>query len=133
MAAEIAERRLVELDDWVPDGLTGLRVPPSLHDLIRRRLRQLDPEHRAVLSAAAVTGTDFDGATVAAVADLDLTMVPRRTGPCHPGGLRAGGRVRLIAFASPVLQRVVHDDLSSSQRAVLEGRLGGLAVPTAAA
>ena len=132
MAEEIAIRRRAEGGHWVPLRLADLRIPSSIRDLVRRRLRQLEPAHRAVLSAAAVIGDGFDHRAVSTVAHLDDVVVgvaldlAARVGIVREVGPDRG------TFASTLLGRVVREDVTVSQRARFERRLDAWAAACAA-
>jgi DNA-binding CsgD family transcriptional regulator len=44
---------------WAPESMKAFRVPPSIHDIVRRRMEQLQPETRRILTLAAVVGERF--------------------------------------------------------------------------
>jgi len=59
---------------WVAD-LEELGAPDSIADVVRWRLARRSPRLARLLSVAAIVGTEFDAATLAAVLDADVEEV----------------------------------------------------------
>lgn len=96
-------------------------VPATVADAVRRRLQELDPATRNVLTVAAVTGRDVDVPLVAAVAGLDIDACAEQldhaaahrmlvAAPDAPGKLR---------FAHALVREVLLDGLTPLRRARL--------------
>jgi DNA-binding SARP family transcriptional activator len=80
------------LRHWVESGQVGGAadagsLPPSLRDIVWRRVAALGPDLAEVLAAAAVLGTDVDHTLVAAVADADGAVVDRALDRASASGL----------------------------------------------
>jgi serine/threonine protein kinase/tetratricopeptide (TPR) repeat protein len=84
----------------------GETLPRSIKDLVARRLRQLDPEPRKVLEAAAVMGRSFDDDTLAALVGLDAASVEVT--------LRELAIKQVLERVAPGQHRFVHDQLRAA-------------------
>jgi DNA-binding SARP family transcriptional activator len=80
------------LRHWVESGqmegaADARSLPPSLRDIVWRRVVALGPDLADVLAAAAVLGTDVDHTLLAAVVDADGSVVDRALDRASASGL----------------------------------------------
>lgn len=105
---------LLESEAWDESAA----APPSLFDLIQRRLAHLSPQAHQALQAAAILGSEFDypiWADVLLAAGIAPTVLPALAGELE--------RERLILlherayrFAHDLLRAAVYESLSTSER-----------------
>jgi DNA-binding SARP family transcriptional activator len=86
---------------WVESGLVeredgtvrfcgdrpGDAIPPSLRDVVWRRVGALGPQTAAVLSAGAVLGIEFEADLLAALVDAEVLVVDRALDAANTSGL----------------------------------------------
>lgn len=103
----------------VAGDLGATQLPPSIRDVVGRRVARLGPEAARVLSLASVIGRDFDLQTLADVAErsvdevldvLDAATVAAVVAErdALPGAYR---------FSHALIQRTLYEDLGASRRA----------------
>lgn len=128
LARRAVDRAVLDPEGNVVAGsVKALGLPESLRVMIRRRVRALPPEHQPVLSAAAVAGTEFDIATVAAVAGVTEEEAISAIERAIAAGLVIdSGEPGRGAFASVLVRVALYEELSSSRRAMLHQRTGEL-------
>ena len=113
----------MEADDWVPASLSDLGLPRSLHDLIRRRLRALPTEHRAVLDAASVVGSPFGVELVARLADCCVDTVMAALEWLRVEGLVRQADLHTAEFTCEAVRLAVCGDLPTAILLRLRSRL----------
>jgi eukaryotic-like serine/threonine-protein kinase len=93
-----------------------IRIPDSVHEVIRRRIAPLKEETRALLEIAAVVGREFDSELLAEVAGLtQAECVSRLASAVRNGILRSTepGRYR---FGHAMIRETLTDDLPEVRR-----------------
>src|SRR4029453_5092287 len=99
------------------------KVPDPVEAVLRRRLRRLDDETRALLEAAAIAlGANGDFDLIAHVAGLDAREAERLLRGAAQGGCLGQGVNGAIVFNQELLRRVVYDNISAPARAQMHGR-----------
>ncbi|TML18458.1 MAG: hypothetical protein E6G39_03195, partial [Actinobacteria bacterium] len=68
-------------------GGSGEAIPPSLRDVVWRRVDALGPETAEVLSAGAVLGIEFDGDLLTALVDAEVSVVDQALDAANKSGL----------------------------------------------
>jgi DNA-binding SARP family transcriptional activator len=110
-------------DGSVGDDVVGVgQAPPAVQDVLRRRLAGMPADSRAVLSAAAVVGRDFDVAVTAVVSGLDEDTVLDALEPARAGGLVRDAGADGFRFAHALVRDVLYADLPGVRRARLHAR-----------
>ena len=110
----------------VPAGAGRGEVPPGVRDVIRRRIDRLPEGAEPLLSAAAVTGREFDLAVVAEVAGLDpdddmaLDLVDAAVA-AHL--LEETVRIGRYRFTHALVQETLRSGLSALRRARMHDRI----------
>jgi class 3 adenylate cyclase/tetratricopeptide (TPR) repeat protein len=106
-------RHLAESDG---DMLLG-QLPPSVREVVRRRVRRLGDEVTHVLSVAAVLGAEFSLAAVAELAamptDRALDLLERATAAAVLREVPDSSRFR---FVHALVQHTLYDELSTARR-----------------
>ncbi len=104
-------------------SLSTVEMPGALRDLLRARLAVLDPEERATLDVASVTGYAFEADLVARVRGVPriavlevLGRIERRHGIVRTDGRR-------LRFDHHLLREVLYDDLLPALRAEIHAGL----------
>jgi class 3 adenylate cyclase/tetratricopeptide (TPR) repeat protein len=101
------------------DDVTGLLadLPPSVREVVRRRIRRLGDEVTHVLCVAAVLGPEFSLAAVADLAemptDMALDLLERATGAAVLREVPGSSRFR---FVHALVQHTLYDELSATRR-----------------
>ena len=109
-------------DHRLPD-----RVPPGVRHVIRRRLARLPGQTNALLSIAAVAGTEFDHRLLEMIGGLDeertleLMEVALVTGIV----VDSADTVGRYRFSHPLVRQTVYESLSAVRRARLHARVAG--------
>ena len=112
---------------------TATSVPPTLHDIVKDRVRRLTSTERRLLEAASVAGPVFTAALLAAAVDWEV-------GECARVRESLADRQQLIrrqshdplspivgsayAFLHSLYETVLYESLSPSTRARLHGAIG---------
>lgn len=132
--AEEVVRDLVAGGLLVADGEDGwqlrpgvrLRLPPTVRELLTRRLRRLSEPTRELVRAASVLGAEFDLEVLRRMLEISSeTLVEGLEEALGTGVLgeerRRVGRT-LGSFQDDLVWEAVYDDLSSPRRRLLHGR-----------
>ena len=122
----------VELE--VPLAELARTVPDSLRSLIERELAELDDEEVVTLEVGAVSGVEFDGATVASALDRELGDVERHLSSVSrrlhyldaTGGVSwpDGTISTRYTFNHDLYQQALYERLAAAQRAALHKAVG---------
>jgi DNA-binding winged helix-turn-helix (wHTH) protein/predicted ATPase len=107
-------------------GTPQLRLPPTVKEMIRRRLARLSSESRSLLRVAALVGQEFDTRI--------LERVSSETADAVLEWLEEGIDAKLIAesldtpgcyqFAHALVRETLYEELSLSRRVALHGSAG---------
>lgn len=106
-------------------GVALGRLPASVREVLRERLRPIDAAARNVLEAAAISGDTIDPALVAVALGQSLAPTLDALSLCEAGGVlvrRADGR---FGFFHALVREVLEQDLSSERRQWLHGAVAG--------
>lgn len=126
MARHLVEEQVLYFDgqQWTsrftPEELP---IPPSVADVIRRRLAHLSPACRDTLAAAAVVGREFDAALVGELADTPIGSDPAVLDEAVRGRVIAviGDAPHTYRFAHPLIRETLYGDLPAPRRVQLHG------------
>jgi tetratricopeptide (TPR) repeat protein len=109
---------------WVAD-LEELGAPDSIADVVRWRLARRSPRLARLLSVAAVVGTEFDAATLAAVLDADVEEVEDLLDDAAASGfieeLPDAGAA--FSFRLDLVRQAMYQELPPRQRVRLHRRV----------
>jgi DNA-binding winged helix-turn-helix (wHTH) protein len=102
-----------QLQDPVPPGAGALALPDTALDLVRQNVGRLEPETRAVLSAAAVIGRSFELSLLAAINECEPAelMAPLDEALAAEVLVAAPGSLTAFAFGHELLRAVLYDAL----------------------
>jgi DNA-binding winged helix-turn-helix (wHTH) protein len=134
----VRRRRLRQLDGaWALDGSVAAldeSLPDDLRHLVHEQIERLPEDDRRLIEAAAVAGTDFCGASVAAALQLDLATIEDRCARLAQQGrfLRSGlpvswpdGSVSAgFGFLHALYWQGTYERVSQSRRADWQRRIG---------
>ena len=105
--------------------LEGLALPPSVRDVVSRRVARLGDDPLRVLSIAAVIGQDFDLDTLAEVTDTDpdvlLDILEHATTAAIV--MEAPGEPGRFRFTHALIQHTLYQELSATRRMRLHLRV----------
>jgi DNA-binding SARP family transcriptional activator len=103
-----------------------LPIPPSVTEVIGRRLRRLPPESNRLLALASVLGREFDLQALGAIGELEGGAVLELLD--EPVGARlvaeVPGTIGRMRFAHALIRDTVYQGLSPSRRAQLHRQTG---------
>ena len=103
--------------DFDDASLLLAQLPPSVREVVRRRVRRLGDEVTHVLSVAAVLGAEFSLAAVADLAamptDRALDLLERATNAAVLREVPGSSRFR---FVHALVQHTLYDELSAARR-----------------
>lgn len=124
----VETRAIVQSDGgrWVPTAsLTEVGLPDSVRQVIGARIGRLGPEATAVLSAAAVIGTEFDLELLAAVVGRDEDDVLDFLERSAQAALttEVAGTVGRFRFVHTLIQHTLYEDLGATRRARLHHKV----------
>ncbi len=107
-------------------GGLGFSLPPSVQDLLLRRLRRLDEAARRTLAAAAVLGTEFELAVLERMlsADADELLEIMELALRETVLIESRDAVGRYTFAHALIRETIDDQLSATRRARLHLRAG---------
>lgn len=123
---ELMLQRGASLQDAGPEQLERLEMPRAVRDVLRQRLSRLPVETRAAVQAAAVIGSEFGLAVLAAaLGQATPTTVVALEPALRSGVLRllAGAPDRLV-FAHALLRETLYGDLGLAERGALHLAVG---------
>ena len=114
---------------WRSEGLSAVRVPPTIQALLAARLDQLDEDERAVIEGAAVQGKFFnEGAVADLMSETLSSAVPETLGSLLRKELiRAEGvslGARTYQFRHLLICDAAYDSIAKEVRADLHERFG---------
>jgi tetratricopeptide (TPR) repeat protein len=109
----VEQRRLELLQAAVLDALP---VPPTVREVVARRVEQLPVDVGDTLARAAVVGPDFAVPVLAAVADADPAAILGALDVAVAAGLVAETAPGVYRFAHAVVRDVVYAGLPSARR-----------------
>jgi DNA-binding winged helix-turn-helix (wHTH) protein len=111
-----------------PPRIDELELTGPALDIVRQRIRTLGPEAMAVLSVAAVVGSDFDLGLLAYVAEVDPRgLVDTLENACKTRTILASAdRPGRFTFGHDLIRSVLLEDLPASRRAHLHLRAAEL-------
>jgi predicted ATPase/DNA-binding winged helix-turn-helix (wHTH) protein len=135
------------VDDLLPEQLGGRptslpeaaakarrSVPPSLRQMIERRVERLDPNDQLLLEAASAAGAVFPAAAVAATLESSVEDVEKRCARLgrtaqllQPAGSEEwpdGTVSARYGFVHALYQSVLYDRLTAARRRALHRRIG---------
>ncbi len=106
-------------------GAAGLSVPEGVRHTLRQRLAPLSDLAREVTETAAVVGTQFDAALLAAATGLPPDRVLQAVGEATALGVLAQPRIDLgtYRFAHALVRETIYGDLPGGRRAELHRRV----------
>ncbi len=112
---------------WTYSGdIDRLGIPPSVREVISRRVLRLSDGVGRLLSLAAVIGREFDLAVLSRVADASeeqlLDAMEEATGAALVAELP--GRPGRFTFAHALIRHTLYEELSSTRRVRLHRRVG---------
>jgi len=102
-----------DVDDLTRD-YGELDVPPAVAEVIRRRLRRLDPATVRLLEVAAVHGSAFDARRLTGITGLSPAATADALGEAERGGFVTAG-----AFRHDLLRQALYDDIAPERRRLL--------------
>ena len=120
------------LRHWVEsaalDRVPGDEVPPSLREVVWSRVRALGAEPSEVLSAGAVLGVEFAGDLLAALVDLDQSVVDDAVDAAIEAGLLLpfDPATKTIRFAHALVANALYSELQPVRRRRLHERAASL-------
>jgi DNA-binding CsgD family transcriptional regulator len=100
--------------EWQPAA--DLRLPESLQDVVRLRLRRLGPRARALLTVAAVIGRQFELKVLADLTGLNEPEVLRLLNRLVTAQVITETSVGRFAFRHPIIREAVYQDLTGTER-----------------
>ncbi len=109
----VEQRRLAVLQ---ADALDALPVPPTVREVVARRVEQLPADVGETLARAAVVGPDFAVPLLAAVAEADPAAVLGALDVAVAAGLVVETAPGVYRFAHAVVREVVYAGLPSARR-----------------
>jgi DNA-binding CsgD family transcriptional regulator/tetratricopeptide (TPR) repeat protein len=92
-------------------------LPVGVRDAVRGRLARLSTACRAVVSAAAVLGSELDAAEIAAVTERELAQVLAALDEAAAAGVVTGGR-----FTHDLIREVAWREMTTVERHRIHGR-----------
>lgn len=108
--------------NW-PDLTPDPAHPPSLNQLIQRRLDNLSPGHRLALQAASVIGYQFDYATWTAVlGNMPAPLLPTLAGELEQEGLLVLEKEN-YRFAHDALRACIYQDMTPARQEALHRQI----------
>jgi tetratricopeptide (TPR) repeat protein len=109
-----------------PRADAPLAVPHSVRDVIRGRLRALQPECREVLTIASAIGREFDVAALQPAVERPLdTLMGMLEHAASAGVVEASrGAPGRYAFCHSLIRRVLYDEITPLRRIEIHRRLG---------
>jgi DNA-binding CsgD family transcriptional regulator/tetratricopeptide (TPR) repeat protein len=111
-------------EELLAAGLAGERLPRALHDLLLRRVAQLDAEPRMVLRVAAAAGRDVPYPLLAAVVDLpEPRLLAALQQAVEHGVLVPDQPAGAYRFRHALLAEAVYATLLPGEREAVHGRL----------
>jgi class 3 adenylate cyclase/tetratricopeptide (TPR) repeat protein len=98
--------------------LEELALPPSVRDVVARRVARLGEEAGRVLSLAAVLGRDFDLEVLATIGDVDLDALVDLLEQAATAALvvESADDTSRYRFAHALIQHTLYQDLSAARR-----------------
>jgi predicted ATPase len=108
-----------ELGRVLADSADG-QLPDGVRDAVRSRLARLSPGCRAVMSSAAVLGSEVDPVAVAASTRLDLRLVLTALDEAAAAGIVTGGDLR---FTHDLIREAARLDVATVDRLTLHQRM----------
>ncbi len=115
-------RHLVETETLGAE-LASLRVPEGVREVVGRRLARLSVPANATLSLGAVIGRDFELALLERAGDLPEEELLRALDEAVATRLVEEPGAGQYRFAHALVHSVVYDELRSTRRAALHGRV----------
>jgi class 3 adenylate cyclase/tetratricopeptide (TPR) repeat protein len=120
---------------WALTGtLSGHRLPPSVREVIGRRVQRLSDETRVILSVASVIGSDFDHGLLSRAANVPEARVLDLLDEAITASLLTKtsiGRAStdpamsdVYSFSHGLVQATLYDALSTSRRTALHRAVG---------
>lgn len=110
----LVEQRRSDL--LVADAVDALPAPPTIRDVVARRLEQLPPAVGETLARAAVVGSEFAMPLLAAAAGADPAAVLEALDAAVAAGLVVESAPGVYRFAHAVVRDVVYAGLPSARR-----------------
>jgi DNA-binding SARP family transcriptional activator len=98
-------------------------LPPTVRDVVLRRVDALPEETRELLLVASALGRDLSLDVLAAVAGIDPDEVDERLDPARAAGLLVDREPGRVAFAHALTRDAVDDALTPTRRARLHARV----------
>jgi len=117
-------RRTASGWQWRPAA--GLRLPPSVQDLVRLRLGRLGPQARALLTAAAVIGRQFELKMLADLTGLEEPRVLSLLNQLIAARAVVEASAGRFAFRHAVIREAVYEGLDGGERRALHRRVAGV-------
>lgn len=100
------------------------RVPPTVKDVILRRVDRLSPEKRALLEHAAVLGYDFDPSVLAELLGVPVKSMAISLGDLWHAHQLLAERQGRFAFEHDKIRQTVYERMSETRRAAIHLKVG---------
>ena len=110
---------------WRIDRTSPIRLPQSVRDVIRRRVRRLGEETRILLTLAAVIGQSFDVGLMSRLADISEPMVLDRLEAAAAASLlvESTDRIGQFGFAHALISQCLYEELGATRRGGMHARI----------
>jgi class 3 adenylate cyclase/tetratricopeptide (TPR) repeat protein len=107
-------------------GIERLPTPESVRDVVEQRIRRLGADAQRVLTAAALTGREFELDLLAMVTELDPDSALDTIESAIAGSLvtEAGSRPGVFRFVHALIAQALSDALTATRRSSLHHRIG---------
>jgi DNA-binding SARP family transcriptional activator len=101
-------------------------VPTGIRDVIDRRLRNLSPECRRLLTGGSIFGREFRLGALSRLLELERAVLLDAVDEAIAAGIvtELAGTPARLRFAHGLIRDTVYDELSGAQRALLHRRTG---------
>lgn len=119
-------RLLLTEDRIAAEGGVPLRIPPSVHETIRRRFATLRPHGHELLAAASVIGRDFNVAVLAQVVEESVDRCNEGLAEASSLGAVAPvpGVVGRYSFTHALVRETFYADTPRRRRATIHRQIG---------
>ena len=116
---------MTEEDNWSADSLSDIPIPESVPQTLGRRLDRISEEANALLTVAAVVGREFTYHTLTLLEERDdETLLRLIEEGLNARVIEESAEVGRFRFTHALMQETLLDELSTTRRVRLHGRIG---------
>jgi hypothetical protein len=125
LVQEMAQQLRATGDIHRPDRSMGFRVPRGAEELIRSRLRPLDPEVLKLLETASVIGPEFDAAVLQKVSGLDRAeLLALLDAAAASGAIHEASALGRYGFSHVLDRETLYQGVATAERVRLHAAVG---------